>query len=346
MSLKFGALIHYFYALTNFKHMLNLIQDLPGHITEANSIFKQAQISGIQEIDNVVIAGLGGSGIGGTIASEIISKDCPVPVVVNKAYHLPAFVNEKTLVIACSYSGNTEETLMCFGQAQEMGAQISVITSGGVLLDKAKAANYDHVVIPGGNPPRSMLGYSLSILLLMFDAYKIVSINAEQKLLRAANLLENEQGSIKLNAKELASKTKNNIPVTYACAGFSGVATRWRQQFNENAKLPGWNAEVPEMNHNELVGWSGGCDAYVVYFLRSTEDFWRNQKRIEIVSELIRKQVPQVYDVWTQGVSLIEQVFYLIHLGDWISYYLSEERGVDVVDIKDINYLKSQLSNI
>jgi glucose/mannose-6-phosphate isomerase len=326
--------------------MLNLIQDLPSHIQEASAIFKDSNISKLNGINNLIITGLGGSGIGGTIASEIASSSCSIPILVNNSYHLPAFVNERTLVIACSYSGNTEETLMCFGQAQEMGAQISVITSGGILLDKAKESGLDHVIIPGGNPPRSMLGYSLSVLLLMFDAYGIVSIDAEQKLLSAARLLENEQDSIKLNAKELASKTKNNIPVTYACAGFSGVATRWRQQFNENAKLPGWNAEVPEMNHNELVGWTGGSDAYVVYFLRSTDDFWRNQKRIEIVSEIIRKQVPQVYDIWTQGTSLIEQVFYLIHLGDWISYYLSEERGVDIVDIKDINYLKSELSKI
>lgn len=326
--------------------MLNLIQDFPGHIVQAISIFKQSETSKLNEINNVVITGLGGSGIGGAIAAEIVSKECSVPIVTNNLYHLPAFVNERTLVIACSYSGNTEETLMCFGQAQEMGAQISVITSGGILLDKAKSSGLDHIVIPGGNPPRSMLGYSLSILLLMLDAYGIVSIHAEQKLANAAKLLENEQDSIKLNAKELASKTKNNIPVTYACAGFFGVATRWRQQFNENAKLPGWDAAVPEMNHNELVGWTGGSDAFVVYFLRSTEDFWRNQKRVEIVSEIIRKKVPQVYEIWTQGVSLVEQVFYLIHLGDWISYYLSEERGVDIVDIKDINYLKSELSKI
>ena len=326
--------------------MLNLIQDLPSHISEAVSIFNQVKISALKEVDNVVITGLGGSGIGGSIASEIVSGECPVPIVVNNSYHLPAFVNERTLVIACSYSGNTEETLMCFGQAQEKGAQISVITSGGILLEKAKELGLDNIVIPGGNPPRSMLGYSLSILVLMLDAYGIVSIGAEQKLLKSARLLEGERDSIQLNAKELASKTKNNIPVTYACAGFSGVATRWRQQFNENAKLPGWDAAVPEMNHNELVGWTGGSDAFVVYFLRSTEDFWRNQKRIEIVSEIIRKQVPQVYDIWTQGTSLVEQVFYLIHLGDWISYYLSEERGVDIVDIKDINYLKSELSKI
>lgn len=326
--------------------MLNLIQDFPNHIKEANSIFKKAELSKLNQVENIVITGLGGSGIGGTIASEIVSKECSVPIAVNNSYHLPAFVSSKTLVIACSYSGNTEETLLCFGQAQECGAQISVITSGGILLEKAKASGLDHVVIPGGNPPRSMLGYSLSVLLLMLDAYGLVNIDAESKLLSSAHLLEKESDSIQLNAKELASKTKNNIPVTYACAGFSGVTTRWRQQFNENAKLPGWDAAVPEMNHNELVGWTGGSDAFVVYFLRSTEDFWRNQKRVEIVSEIIRKKVPQVYEIWTQGASLVEQVFYLIHLGDWISYYLSEERGVDIVDIKDINYLKSELSKI
>lgn len=326
--------------------MLTLIAELPNHILEAISIFKGTEVSEKHNISNVVIAGLGGSGIGGTIAAELSSRQSSVPVVVNKGYHMPAFVNEQTLVIACSYSGNTEETLMAYGEARERGAQISVITSGGTLLKNAQAHDYNHFVIPGGNPPRSMLGYSLSILLLMLDVYGVTSSHAEAKLKTSARLLLDEQGSIKINARALAEKTFNNIPVVYACAGFTGVATRWRQQFNENAKLPGWDAEIPEMNHNELVGWSGGTDAYAVYFLRSTDDFWRNQKRIDIVRDLIQKRVPQVYEVWTQGASAIEQVFYFIHLGDWISYYLSEKRGVDIMSIDDIDYLKDALSNI
>ena len=200
--------------------MKELIANLANQIREAREIGASAPFkSADRQINAVLVCGLGGSGIGGTIASEIASSSCSIPILVNNSYHLPAFVNERTLVIACSYSGNTEETLMCFGQAQEMGAQISVITSGGILLDKAKESGLDHVIIPGGNPPRSMLGYSLSVLLLMFDAYGIVSIDAEQKLLSATRLLENEQDSIKLNAKELASKTKNNIPVIFYFSG-------------------------------------------------------------------------------------------------------------------------------
>jgi len=326
--------------------MLNLIKQFPNHIQEAIGIFEATTFTEKQDIQNIVITGLGGSGIGGTIAAELCSDQIKVPVLVNKGYHLPAFVGPNTLVLVCSYSGNTEETLLALNQALESKAQISAITSGGILEELAARHNFDHVVIPGGNPPRSMLAYSLSILLLVLEKYNFVNLYAKNNLLAASLLLQNEVDSIALNAKELAAKTKNNVPVTYATSGFAGVATRWRQQFNENAKLPGWDAEVPEMNHNELVGWAGGNNSFVVYFLRSTDDFYRNQKRVEISSEIIQKHVAQVYDIWTQGVSKIEQAFYLIHLGDWISYYLSEERKVDIFDIDVIDHLKSELSKI
>jgi len=336
----------YIYRFPNFNYMLNLIKQFPNHIQEAIGIFEATTFTEKQDIQNIVITGLGGSGIGGTIAAELCSDQIKVPVLVNKGYHLPAFVGPNTLVLVCSYSGNTEETLLALNQALESKAQISAITSGGILEELAARHNFDHVVIPGGNPPRSMLAYSLSILLLVLEKYNFVNLYAKNNLLAASLLLQNEVDSIALNAKELAAKTKNNVPVTYATSGFAGVATRWRQQFNENAKLPGWDAEVPEMNHNELVGWAGGNNSFVVYFLRSTDDFYRNQKRVEISSEIIQKHVAQVYDIWTQGVSKIEQAFYLIHLGDWISYYLSEERKVDIFDIDVIDHLKSELSKI
>jgi glucose/mannose-6-phosphate isomerase len=326
--------------------MISLIQRFPEHIQKAIELFNGQSIQPKKGISNVVITGLGGSGIGGTIAAELSVEISKVPIHVNKGYSLPAFVKENTLLIACSYSGNTEETLMALGIGREKGAQIACITSGGKLEQISKDNGYDHVVIPGGNPPRSMLAYSLSILLLFLESYGIAGDGVQSKLNAAATMLEKEQESMMLQANELAKKTKDMFPVTYACSGFSGVATRWRQQFNENAKLPGWDAEIPEMNHNELVGWAGGNNDLAVYFLRSTDDFWRNQKRVEISVETVSKMTSSVYEIWTQGQSKIEQVFYLIHLGDWISYYLSEERKVDILDIQVIDHLKSELSNL
>lgn len=326
--------------------MYTLISDLHKHIREAVNIFENSEITKKADIKNIVITGLGGSGIGGTITSELCVEDCPVPIIVNKSYHLPAFVGKNTLLIACSYSGNTEETLIALAQGMENGAQIIAITSGGKLLEIARQNGYDHIVIPGGNPPRSMLGYSLSVLSLLMAELGFGTPLAKENLLTAANLIENEQERIKLHAKELASKNKNLFPVTYASSGFAGVATRWRQQFNENSKLPGWDAEVPEMNHNELVGWAGGTNQICTYILRSTGDYGRNQRRVEISSEIIRKHTKHVYEIWTEGISKIEQTIYLIHLGDWISYYLSEEHQVDIFDIKVIDHLKSELSKI
>lgn len=326
--------------------MYKLISDFPNHIQEAIQIVENSDVKPLGEVQNIVITGLGGSGIGGTITAELCANSAGVPILVNKSYHLPQFVNEKTLLIACSYSGNTEETLMALSQGMEKGAQVVAITSGGKLLELAKAKDYTHVVIPGGNPPRSMLAYSLSVLMLLMGKWGYAYAEVNAQLNEASKLLTEEQERMKLHAKELAAKNKNLYPVTYSASGFAGVATRWRQQFNENSKLPGWDAEIPEMNHNELVGWAGGKDNLAVYVLRSTDDFHRNQKRIEISEEIMRKQTPHVYDIWTQGVSKVAQAFYLIHLGDWISYYLSEEHQVDIFDIKVIDHLKSELSKI
>ncbi len=327
--------------------MKDLISNFSQHIADAittiqNTDFHRPSI----EIQNVLITGLGGSGIGGSIVAEITAQDASVPVVVNKDYAIPAFVGPNTLVIACSYSGNTEETLMATHKALEKGAEVACITSGGELLELAQQRNLNVISMQGGNPPRSMFGYSFSFLCYYLKFYGIAEVPVLEQLESAIKLLNNEEADILVEAERLANHLKGKTPIVYAVSGGLGVAARWRQQLNENAKMLAWEAQIPEMNHNELVGWEGGDEAYAPIFLRNKSDFDRNQKRIEIIQKIIKEKAGQIQEVWSKGDNAIERSLYLVHFGDWVSFYLSEANQVDIMDIKSIDLLKSELSKI
>ena len=327
--------------------MLQLIQDFPNHITDALAICEKSTLKDAERpFTNVLITGLGGSGIGGTIVADLLSTSSPVPITVNKDYHIPSYIDKHSLVLACSYSGNTEETLMAMGESLEAGAQVAVITSGGIMAKRADEAGLNKIVVPGGNPPRSMLGYAFVALLHYAKHYGLGAENASAELAQASKMLLNEQDAMKSQAQELAKKLQGKTFAVYAATGMGGVATRWRQQLNENSKMPGWDAEVPEMNHNELVGWAGGTADYSAIFLRSNYDYSRTQHRLEINRQLLEAITPNVFEVWAKQGSRISEALYLIAFGDWVSYYLSELNQVDIMDIKVIDYLKAELSKL
>lgn len=327
--------------------MKDLISNFSEQISEALDTIEGLSLSAPQsEIHNVLITGLGGSGIGGTIVAGLVAPLSQVPVAVNKDYLLPAFVGKNTLVIACSYSGNTEETLSATRQALHKGAQVACITSGGELYEIAKTRNLNVITMQGGNPPRSMFAYSFAFLCYYMQFYKVAKLNVEKDLEAAIRLINDEEADILVEAERMSSHLKGKIPVVYAVSGNLGIASRWRQQFNENAKMLSWEAEIPEMNHNELVGWEGGNKSYMPIFLRNHTDFNRNQRRIEINKQIISEKAGQVLELWSKGNSAIERILYLVHFGDWVSFYLSEINKVDIMDIKSIDLLKSELSKI
>lgn len=327
--------------------MKNLIANFSSHLRESIEIISQTQLKPAQgDIHNVVISGLGGSGIGGTIVAEMLSPICRVPVYVNKDYGIPSFVDHRTLFIACSYSGNTEETLMATNSAQSKGAQIACISSGGKLLQIAQDNGYNVLSMTGGFAPRSMFAYSFSFLCRYFEFYGLADISVSEDIKSAHELLDKTEEEVLLAAKNLAEGLYSKTTILYAISGNLGIASRWRQQLNENAKMLAWEAEIPEMNHNELVGWEGGDAKFVPVFLRNKNDFERNQKRIEIIQEIISKKTPNLHEVWSLGESEIERTLYLVHFGDWTSYYLSEMNEVDIMDIKSIDLLKSELAKL
>jgi glucose/mannose-6-phosphate isomerase len=324
-----------------------LIENFPGHLAEALKNIESSSLSSpTQTFNNVLITGLGGSGIGGTIVAELAEPIASVPIFVNKDYQIPAFVNANTLVIACSYSGDTEETLMAVDSAMQQGAHIACITSGGKLKALAEEKGLNYLSMTGGNPPRSMFGYSFTYLLYLLEFYDLAPFGTKSNVSKAIDMLRDSKEGILSAAGNLAQKLKGTIPIVYSVSGGLGVASRWRQQLNENAKMLSWEAEIPEMNHNELVGWEGGDERFFPVFLRNDADFDRNQKRIEIIKSIISEKTPHLEEVWSKGDSAIARCLYLIHFGDWVSYFLSELNQVDIMDIKSIDHLKSELSKV
>lgn len=324
--------------------MKNLVDSFSKQLTEALIIAKASKITTGKNIQNVLITGLGGSGIGGTIVSELAGKQCKVPVAVSKDYFIPAYVNENTLVIVSSYSGNTEETLNAMQLAAEKKAQIACVTSGGKVKETAERNGYDLIVIPGGNPPRSCLGYSLVQLLHILEAKQILNFNYSAQLEEAIKLITDKKAVIQEEAKGYANKLFKKIPVIYCLGATEGIAVRFRQQINENSKMLCWHHVIPEMNHNELVGWTERNESLAVCVLRTSFDYDRNLKRLAINKEIISKYTSTIFEIMGQGSTPLVQAIYLIHLTDWVSCYIADLKNIDPVEVKVIDFLKSSLS--
>ena len=327
--------------------MNDYINDFSNHLREAIEIADNTTLTPYtKEIRNILICGLGGSGIGGTIVSDIISSKVNIPIAATKDYSIPNFVNQHTLVIANSYSGNTEETLYALEKCQARGAEIAVITSGGKLRTIAEENKYNKIIIPGNQPPRAMFGYAFTELFFMLNHYGIIDDSFKADFDKAITLIDTEKADIQKQAMDLAKKMYKQTPVIYVAKGFEGVAVRFRQQLNENSKMLGWHNVVPEMNHNELLGWRTNVDGLAVVYFRNKCDYDRNQIRMDINKKVISKFTSNITEIWSKGDSLIENSLYHISLGDWTSWYLSEMNNVDAIEIDVIDFLKGELAKI
>ncbi|MDC0249398.1 bifunctional phosphoglucose/phosphomannose isomerase [Flavobacteriales bacterium] len=327
--------------------MNNYINDFTNHLRDAVEIAKNTILRPYnKEIRNILICGLGGSGIGGTIVRDIVSSKSNIPIATNKDYSIPNFVNEHTLVIANSYSGNTEETLYALEKCQARGAEIAIITSGGKLKRIAEENNYNKIIIPSGNPPRAMFGYAFVELFFLLSHYCVINADFKNDFKTAINLLDAEKSDIQKHALDLAKKLHKQTPVIYVANGFEGVAVRFRQQINENSKMLCWHHVIPEMNHNELLGWRTNIDNLSVIYFRNKSDYDRNQIRMDINKKVIAKFTDNITEIWSKGESLIENSLYHVNLGDWASWYLSEMNNVDAIEIDVLDFLKEELAKV
>jgi glucose/mannose-6-phosphate isomerase len=326
------------------KSMEQLIAAFPSNISEALEIASKMQFKKPEKkVRNVLICGMGGSGIGGTLVSQWLVEELSVPVHIVKDYNIPGFVSEDTLVIGSSYSGNTEETLSAVEQAIKKGAHFIGITSGGKMQAICEGQGYDAVIVPGGNPPRTALAYSIVQLINIFVQLGYVSSDRLEEIAAAKTLIESEEEVIKEKATRLAEYLKGKVGILYGTTAMEPVLIRARQQFNENSKALCWHHVIPEMNHNELVGWGGGDERFATVFFDVDGNHPRNDKRTEITKLKVSER-SSTLSISAKGNSRIEQSIYIINIVDWASLYLAEMKDVDPVDIAVIDYLKSELS--
>jgi glucose/mannose-6-phosphate isomerase len=327
--------------------MKELVADFPKQLQKALLIAQSAELrKSSHQINNVFISGLGGSGIGGSIVAELVSQEAICPININKDYSAPAFINQHTLAIICTYSGNTEETIQVLKHCIEAKAKVTVITSGGEAAHLAELNNIDYILLPAGFPPRSCIGYSICQLLKVLHFHQITAVNHLIEVERSITLLENSNAQILLEAEKVAQTLYNKLPIIYTLGNTEGVAIRFRQQLNENSKMLCWHHVLPEMNHNELVGWTEKNENLAVVIFRYETDYYRTVKRLEVCKEVFSKYTNTLLEVHAKGTSPVQRALYMIHLGDWISCLIADIKKVDAVDISIINHLKSELSKM
>ena len=335
--------------------MLDLLLDLPAQVQTGERLGQSADLPPATDVRTIVVAGLGGSSISGDLLRSYLHAECPVPIVVNRHYVLPAFVGPATLVCTMSYSGNTEETLSAFQEARSRGAKLLAVTSGGQLAQLADQARVPCVRVPGGLPPRATLGYLFAPLLVILARLGLI---AEQKgpLAETTEVLGELAAQYRPGVetfrnlpKALAKDLHGKFPAIYGVQDFSDVvAYRWRTQFNENSKVLASHQAFPELNHNEVVGWQGPLsdpsDVWVV-LLRDIQELSRVARQIEITKALLQERAAGMTEVWPQGHCRLARLFSLLYAGDFTSYYLALLRGVDPKPVEAIDRLKDRLAS-
>lgn len=306
----------------------------------------------LKDINNIIISGLGGSAIGGDLLRSYLHYECKIPIYVNRNYLLPEYADENTLVIICSYSGDTEESLSAYEDAVRRGCKIVCSTSGGKLIVLAETQNRLLIKLPRGYQPRCALAYSFFPMLMLLNKLGLVSDNTDA-ILKVINLVKRraEQYSLidekKNNAIRIAKHLQGKIPVIYSSSDLLDIANlRWRSQMEENAKCLAYGNLLPEMNHNEIVGWQQNPDLtknFAVIALYDREDNPSITKRMHITLDVIKDNRGPQIEIDGEGETKLERIFDVIYLGDWVSFYLAIYYKTDPTPIEKINILKNKL---
>jgi glucose/mannose-6-phosphate isomerase len=334
--------------------MRSLLESFPDQVRVAADKARNLSLPSVRNARNLVITGLGGSAIGGDVARSVLGESLPIPLIVNRDYRLPSFVASDSIVIACSYSGNTEETLSAYQDARRAHASIICITSGGRLAEVAKADGFLVITIPAGLPPRAAFGHLCFAVLSSIQALGLVadmSDSFDETCRLVASLLDRYSPAgpeVENLAKRIARSLHGKIVAVYGSNGIlDSAAARWRGQIEENAKNLAFHHVLPEMNHNELVGWlnpeQGLLDVGVV-FLRDKGDHPQVQHRFDLTREVIEERAGVVHEVWSEGESLLARVFSVVYLGDFVSLYLAYLNNVDPTPVETIETFKKRLS--
>lgn len=332
--------------------MLAFSVDAAKHLQEAAHIASNISLD-YPKPGNIIIAGMGGSAIGGELLKDWARNKTKVPIEVSRDYSLPSYAGPRSLVVIVSYSGDTEESLSAFLDATNRKCMTFCLSSGGKLLEFAKKLRVPHLTVPSGMPPRAALPYLFVPLLILLErqgvAFKVSSeINESTVILERVAEQNAPNKPAKNNpAKTLAMGVAETVPVIYGFGILRGAAQRFKQQFNENAKTPAKWEVFPELDHNEVVGWEKAGDLakhFSTIFLRDNDEPKEVRSRIEITKKLLQPSGSKQLEVRSQGDSDLAKMMSTILVGDFASVYLAVLHGVDPTPVHTITLLKEKLN--
>lgn len=331
-----------------------IIAEFPQQCREAAEIAKKSEAwLPVSQPRNIIVCGMGGSAIAGDIAASWLSDRAGCPIHVHRNYGLPGWAGPQDLVIASSYSGETEETLSAFDEAVKRQIGLAAITSGGTLKSKCLARGFPLTTIPGGLPPRGALGYSFFALAGLLESSGI-SDGDDQAWNEAMDIAQKMSDDFFIGrpaadnpAKRMATELYGYLPVIYGASDLlAPVARRWANQINENAKVPSYWAAMPELCHNEIVGWEKLDEVRTrvkVVILADRGGHARNRLRFEVIRDIIKPMTAGLVSVETKGRGRLARIFSLLYLADFVSYYLALLNRVDPMPVSNIDKLKSVL---
>jgi glucose/mannose-6-phosphate isomerase len=330
------------------------LRDILGMPDQLRDALWRVESAGLEPHDangGLVLAGMGGSAIGGSLARAALGDSASRPIVIARDYGLPPWTTPDTTVLCSSYSGNTEETLAAFEAAGALGARRIVATTGGQLAASARADGVPVIPLPGGFQPRAAVAYALVIALevaWLCGAGERLHLDVDVAAAHAEQLVaqwgpESADDSL---AKQLAYRLHGTVPQIAGAGLTAPVAYRWKTQFNENAKVPAFASELPELDHNEIAGWEGAAELgrFSAVFLDDSDLHPRVRQRIELTRGLIAADGVSTYKVESVGASRTERLVSLVLLGDLVSLYLAVLRGVDPTPVPVLDQLKNTLA--
>jgi glucose/mannose-6-phosphate isomerase len=317
--------------------MYGVLESFPNQVKDGWALGKDIQF---KDIDKIIVAGMGGSALSGEILKCYLSDELKIPLEINKNYTLPKYADEKTLVVISSYSGNTEETIEAFREANRKGCQVLCVASGGKLIELAKQMHKPLVELPEGFQPRMACGYSFFAVLKIIQNSNLIK-NQVEEVRKVFNTLKKD--IYKKKAQELAEKLKNKIPLIYSSERLHAVAYKWKIDFNENAKIHSFCNYFPELNHNEMIGYTNLNGNYFVIIIRDDYDDSQVKKRMDITKKLIQDKKCPALDIDLAGLSFLTKIFATIYLGDWTSYFLAINNSTDPTPVDMVEELKKKL---
>ncbi|HWD65431.1 MAG TPA: bifunctional phosphoglucose/phosphomannose isomerase [Solirubrobacteraceae bacterium] len=324
---------------------------MPEHLRDALWRVESAGLRPQESRGGLVVAGMGGSSIGGSLARAVLGDRASRPIVLARGYALPPWTEPDTTVLCASYSGETEETLAAYEAAQAVGARTVVVTTGGRLAADARRDGVPVVPLPGGFQPRAAVAYLLVTALevaALCGAGEGLHSEVDVAAAHAEGLAKRwgPEAPEDSAAKALARGLHGTIPQIAGAGLTAPVAYRWKTQINENAKLPAFAGELPELDHNEIVGWeqAGKLGPFSAVFLDDSDLHPRVRQRFELTRGLIASRGAQTFRVDTEGETRLERLISILLLGDLMSLYLAVLAGADPANIEVLTSLKAALA--